>query len=250
MDVTKPATLTLVTNLLKEFVPLFPNSPVFHIGDDEYPYLDQMSACPDLVACANANAKGHVADVFVNFVNDLNKVVTGLGRKTEIWNWWDEVGGNTIQPAKDIIIEGWKGDTSKYTNDGYEAVSRPESKLYVTPGLNTQPNTSDLYSTWAPSTAAGLDGYEVDVWADGWQDKSDAYFDWYLRRPREVAAGRTVADLRLQPHRRAALAHPLVSRTESHAGPRRDRRGAAPDRTSFATRCGPGVTSQATRLPE
>ena len=55
LDVTKPQTMQFLVGLLKEFVPLVPVSPVFHLGGDEYASLAQQQACPELVSYAQAH---------------------------------------------------------------------------------------------------------------------------------------------------------------------------------------------------
>ncbi|HJP76057.1 MAG TPA: family 20 glycosylhydrolase [Pseudonocardiaceae bacterium] len=195
LDITKPATTTFITNLLKEFVPLFPDSPVFHLGGDEYPELAAQQQCPELVSYARQHGFASTEDVFVSRLNQLAQVVSSLGKRPEIWNWWDVAGGATIQPDKDIIIDAWTGTADAYLNAGYDTVSSPGNLLYVTPGAapgSTGPGTDDttLYSHWTPVTNPHLLGYEVSRWSDNAVTEPDAYFDWFAQRMQQVVADR------------------------------------------------------------
>ncbi len=134
VDVTKPQTTTFITNLLHEFVPLFRYSPVFHLGGDEYPGLGTQQQCPELVDYAAAHGFASTEDVISDWLNKMAAVVTGLGRRPEIWNWWDNAGGATVLPSKNIIIDAWTGSPDPYLAAGYDTVSSPGNLLYVTPG--------------------------------------------------------------------------------------------------------------------
>ncbi|HEY4454572.1 MAG TPA: beta-N-acetylhexosaminidase [Pseudonocardiaceae bacterium] len=195
LDITKPATTTFITNLLKEFVPLFTNSPVFHLGGDEYPEFAAQQQCPELVTYAQQHGYQSTEDVFVSWLNQIAGVVSSLGKRPEIWNWWDVAGGATIQPDKNIIIDAWTGTADAYLNAGYDTVSSPSNLLYVTPGAapgGTGPGADDatLYSQWIPATNPHLLGYEVSRWSDNAVTAPDAYFDWFAQRMQQVVADR------------------------------------------------------------
>lgn len=194
LDITKPAATTFVSNLLKEFVPLFRNSTVFHLGGDEYPEQAAQAQCPELVAYAKANGYASTEDVFVTWLNQMGQLVRSLGKRPEIWNWWDVAGGATIAPDHDLIIDAWTGTADAYLNAGYDTVSSPSDLLYVTPssppGGNLEPDDPSLYQQWTPQSDPHLLGYEVSRWSDNAADQSDAYFDWFAHRPEQVVADR------------------------------------------------------------
>ncbi len=178
LDITKPATTTFVTNLLKEFVPLFHDSPVFHLGGDEYPEFAAQQQCPELVNYARQHGFASTEDVFVSWLNQMAGVVSSLGKRPEIWNWWDVAGGASIQPDKNIIIDAWTGTADAYLNAGYDTVSSPDNLLYVTPSAppgNVGTNDVSLYSQWTPASNPHLLGYEVSRWSDNAVTEPDAY---------------------------------------------------------------------------
>ncbi|MBO0727663.1 MAG: family 20 glycosylhydrolase [Acidimicrobiaceae bacterium] len=196
VDVTKPETTTFVTNLLKEFVPLFKYSPVIHLGGDEYPGLAAQQQCPELVSYAKDHGLASTEDVIVSWQNQLADVVTALGRRPEIWNWWDVAGGATIAPSKTFIIESWTGSNAPYLDAGYDVMSTPSSLLYVVPcgvpGTGYFPNDPSLYASWQPDRNPRLMGYEVSRWGDcASAQTTDTYYDWFGERPQQVLATRT-----------------------------------------------------------
>lgn len=196
LDVTKPEVRQFTTDLINEFAPLF-SGPEFHIAADEYPGQATMDSCPELVAYAKSHGFASTADVFVDFINQMNQVVRAHGKRMVIWNWWDINHNPTIAPDKTIKVETWTTaatgggyDTQHYLDMGYEVVASPSDTLYVTPGSSLLPNPEFLYEQWQPIVNPHLDGYQISVWSDNRETAPDAYFDAYLRRPEEVLADR------------------------------------------------------------
>jgi Glycosyl hydrolase family 20, catalytic domain/Glycosyl hydrolase family 20, domain 2/NPCBM-associated, NEW3 domain of alpha-galactosidase len=198
VDVTKPAVRQFETALIDEFAPLF-SGPEFMIATDEYPTQATQQTCPELVQYAQAHGFASTADVFVDFINEMNRVVRSHGKRTVIWNWWNVDQNPTTAPDKNITVEVWTtaatGTTvdhspQTYLDMGYNVVASPSDTLYVTPGSLLLPDPQFLYEQWAPLMDPHLDGYQISVWADNAQTAPDSYFDAYLRRPREVLADR------------------------------------------------------------
>ena len=198
LDVTKPEARQFARDLINEFAPLF-SGPEFHIATDEYPTGDSQSKCPELVQYAQQHGFGSPSDVFVDFINDMNRTVRAHGKKMVIWNWWDVDQSPTISPDKNIKVEAWTtsaesgGDHSpqKYLDMGYEVVVSPSDTLYVTQGFPLLPNPQYLYEEWQPLEHPRLAGYQISVWSDNAIDRAESSFDAYLRRPEEVLADRT-----------------------------------------------------------
>lgn len=197
LDVTRPEVRQFTTDLINEFAPLF-SGPEFHIGTDEYPGQAELDRCPELVAYARSHGFASAADVFVDFINQMNQVVRAHGKGMVIWNGWDVDRNPAIAPDKTIKVEVWTtaAETSqdhsaaRYLSLGYEVVASPSDTLYVTPGFPLFPDPQYLYEQWQPIVDPHLDGYLISVWSDDRETAPDAYFDAYLRRPREVLADR------------------------------------------------------------
>jgi Glycosyl hydrolase family 20, catalytic domain/Glycosyl hydrolase family 20, domain 2/NPCBM-associated, NEW3 domain of alpha-galactosidase len=214
LDVTRREVRDFTRALIDEFAPLF-SGPEFHIATDEYPGPSHQQNCEPLVRYAEARGFGSTADVFVDFINEMNTVVRSHGKQTVIWSWWDVDQDPTIAPDKNIKVETWTTegtggghgppgfDPQHYLDLGYEVVASPSDKLYVTPGLRLLPNPRFLYEEWEPLEHPRLDGYLISVWADSAITQPDSSFDTHLRRPREAMADRvwggprrgTIADL-------------------------------------------------------
>ncbi|HMG31161.1 MAG TPA: family 20 glycosylhydrolase [Jiangellaceae bacterium] len=214
LDVTRREVRDFTSALIDEFAPLF-SGPEFHIATDEYPGRFHQGICEPLVRYADERGFGSTADVFVDFINEMNTVVRSHGKQTVIWSWWDVDLDPTIAPDTNIKVETWTTegtggghgppgfDPQHYLDLGYEVVASPSDKLYVTPGLRLLPDPKFLYEEWEPLEHPRLDGYLISVWADGAITQPDSSFDTHLRRPREAMADRvwggprrgTVADL-------------------------------------------------------
>jgi len=214
LDVTRREARDFTRALIDEFAPLF-SGPEFHIATDEYPGRFHQENCEPLVRYAEERGFGSTADVFVDFINEMNTVVRSHGKQTVIWSWWDIDQDPTIAPDTNIKVETWTTegtggghgppgfDPQHYLDLGYEVVASPSDKLYVTPGLRLLPNPKFLYEEWEPLEHPRLHGYLISVWADGAITQPDSSFDTHLRRPREAMADRvwggprrgTVADL-------------------------------------------------------
>ena len=212
LDVTRREVRDFTRALIDEFAPLF-SGPEFHIATDEYPRRFHQGICEPLVRYAGERGFGSTADVFVDFINEMNTVVRSHGKRMVIWNWWDVDQDPTIAP--DRIDQGRGLDhrrppvrarrTASSTTSAWATrwSPRPATSLYVTPGLRLLPNPKFLYEEWEPLEHPRLDGYLISVWADDAITQPDSSFDTHLRRPREAMADRvwggprrgTVADL-------------------------------------------------------
>ena len=211
LDVTRREVRDFTRALIDEFAPLF-EGPEFHIATDEYPRRFHQSICEPLVRYAGERGFGSTADVFVDFINEMNTVVRSHGKRTVIWNWWDVDQDPTIAPDRSIKVEAWTTEATgpgqehsaqHYLDLGYEVVASPSDTLYVTPGLRLLPNPKYIYEVWEPLEHPRFHGYLISVWADDAITQPDSSFDTHLRRPREAMADRvwggprrgTVADL-------------------------------------------------------
>jgi hypothetical protein len=198
LDVTRREVRAFTKALIDEFAPLF-SGPEFHIATDEYPRGAQQENCEPLKRYAAEHGFGSPADVFVDFINEMNIVVRSHGKKMVIWNWWDVDQDPTIAPDKTIKVEAWttaatgpgqEHSAQHYLDLGYEVVASPSDTLYVTPGLRLLPNAKFLYEDWQPTEQPRFDGYQISVWADDAITQPDSAFDTHLRRPREAMADR------------------------------------------------------------
>jgi hypothetical protein len=196
IDITRPANVAWVDRLVEEYLPLF-DSPIIHLGGDEYPVYSQQQACSYLVDYARTQGFASTEDVFVDYQNHLNQLVKSHGKMLMLWDWWDVAGGATITPDKDIIVQAWRGNPDRFAADGYRTVGSSSVDQYVVPNTPPgsvgwlQPDSGQQYSEWEPTVSPNLLGFQIPAWGDGAATATDAFFDWFLHRPAQILAART-----------------------------------------------------------
>jgi hypothetical protein len=196
LDITRPEVREWIKKLLDEFIPLF-DGPYFHIGCDEWEYTARQQACPELVDYAKAKGYASPTDVFVEWINEVNKQVKSHGKTMQIWNWWDFKQTSSIQPDKDIVINSWTASPNWFLTNGWKVICTPEEELYVAPGTGgTEPgkygyfDSRRIYEKWKMPSNPNLIGFKVCRWSDGAEDRSDVWFDHWAERPVQVLAER------------------------------------------------------------
>ncbi|MFI6944774.1 family 20 glycosylhydrolase [Streptomyces sp. NPDC050422] len=202
LDITQQHTRDFVHDLFEAVIPLF-DSPYVHVGGDEIGLDDKKDACPELTDYRDARGFEHTGDVFVDFLNTLNKQVRSHGKTTQAWEWWDQYGQkSSIEPDRTILLDDYiDRDPTPLVSKGYTVVAAPEPVLYVSPGMGQKlgqygyVDIRDAYEDYAfptPETGGGrVLGYKVARWADGAESRSVAFFDHFARRPLQVMAART-----------------------------------------------------------
>ncbi len=199
LDITRTEVRQWIKALLNEFVPLF-DGPYFHLGGDEYEMDDHKWDCPELVAATRAGGYSEPGDVFIEWINETNALVKSLGKRMQIWNWWQHGDQkSTIAPDKDIVINAWVSDAKWFLDRGYTVIASPEKYLYITPGLTGAEwagpdygviNPEWLYEQWTPEVHPNLLGYKICVWADRVEAWPDSAFENLLEKPRAILAER------------------------------------------------------------
>ena len=203
LDVTRPKTREFIHELLTEFIPLF-DSKYFHIGGDEWQFDNQKDACEDLVRYAKKRGFKHTGDVFVDWVNETNKLVKSYGKTTHIWSWWGythngQLSNETeLKPDEDIIVNVWNENRYyEVLEEGYNIIATPETgvgALYITPGdKGVKPgdygyfDSKGIYEDWQPDFEnQQINGYKVCLWADRVEHKHESWFDQYTELPLAV----------------------------------------------------------------
>jgi hypothetical protein len=199
VDITKPANVAWLDNLVGSFLSVF-DSSVVHLGGDETPDANLQGQCPELTDYAKAKGYAKPEDAFLALENHLDDLVRQHGRTMEMWGWWPQVGGgSSVTVNKDVRIQAWLGDEATFIAQGYHVVvSNEHSRLYVVPmdppgtgNGNYIPDDSALYGSYAPTASPQVDGVEMAQWGDKAFYMPAAYFDHYLQRPMQVLASAT-----------------------------------------------------------
>lgn len=206
LDISRREVRSWIKALLDEWIPLF-DGPYFHIGGDEYQYDKDKYACEELMKAAEDMGYEYPGDVFVDYVNEINKQIMSYGKSTQIWNWWrfsqnkDRINKTSIQPDKNIVINAWNRPRLEgIMADGYHVIITSETgpeALYVTPGMNAKKpgdygyfDSKYIYEQWQPQTGLQVRGFKVCLWTDRVEDKPDEWFDPYIKLPIAVLSER------------------------------------------------------------
>ena len=157
LDLSNPASYTLVQDLLEEFLPQFP-APYWHTGGDEYLGNWEYANYPQLQTYAQQhygpNANGQ--DVYIGFVNWVDGIVHQYGKTLRAWNDLYGVTGNVNTPNSDIIMEMWYpyNTPQDALSKGHTIMNCNYLTLYYVLGgvglTNDPANTINLYENWAP----------------------------------------------------------------------------------------------------
>ncbi len=202
IDITRDDNRAWLKGLLDEFIPWF-SGPYFHIGGDEYQYDPDKVRCPELMQAVKDRGLQYPGDVFVDWINETDKVVRAHGKTTVIWNWWRFKADQTsIQPDKDIVIETWNTPRLKdILADGYKVIISPEDKLYVVPGIENFDgsnygvvDSAGIYENFPMEKGPNVLGYGVDLWTDAAEGRTDAFLLGKVYEPMAVLSERMWSD--------------------------------------------------------
>ncbi|MET9618417.1 family 20 glycosylhydrolase [Kitasatospora indigofera] len=154
VDLTIPGARTLISDLIKEYLPLFDNSPYWHLGADEY--VTNYASYPQLLTYAQANygAGAKAKDVYYGFVNWADSIVKAGGKTMRMWNDGIGTGDGTITPNSDIIVEYWYGigkTPQQLVDAGHTVANASWTPTYYIYGKG-KPDTKWMYESWTPDT--------------------------------------------------------------------------------------------------
>ena len=157
LDLSNPASYTLVEDLLKEFLPQFP-APYWHTGGDEYLGNSEYDSFPQLQTYAQQlyGPSANGPDIYIGFVNWVDTIVKAHGKQLRAWNDLYGVTGNVNTPNSDIILEMWYpyNTPQDALSKGHTIMNCNYLTLYYVLGgvglTNDPANTINLYDNWAP----------------------------------------------------------------------------------------------------
>ncbi len=201
VDLGRPASYTLVSDLLNEYLPLFP-APFWHTGADEYLSPSEYANFPELLSYAQQlyGPNANPYDIYSGFVNWVDGIVRAQGKQLRSWNDIYGVTGNINVPHSDIVLDLWT--TTILANDalckGHTILNCSYATLYYVLGRasSDQADPVNLYQNWAPNLqwpgdlnlpalATGILGGKFHVWCDSpnaqTEDEVQANLADYLR---------------------------------------------------------------------
>ncbi|WP_329200088.1 MULTISPECIES: family 20 glycosylhydrolase [unclassified Streptomyces] len=176
IDLSLPASYTLIKDLITEYLPLFPG-PYWHIGADEY--VTDYAKYPQLLGYARAHygANATAKDTFYGFVNWADALVRAGGKTTRMWNDGIKSGDGTLTPNPAIVVEYWYSyglTPQQLAAAGHTVANDSWTPTYYVLG-GAKPDTKWMYETWTADRFEGgatlLDparnpGSLLHVWCD------------------------------------------------------------------------------------
>jgi hexosaminidase len=126
-------TKKVVREVLGEIAKLFPASPYIHLGGDEawYPDAEKDPAFAALIA-KNKSVNPHT--IFVDFVAEMSRTVTKLGKTPIVWEGFGPGDGAKQKLPKSTIVMAWEGDyypAKQLVADGFRVVNAGWDPHYV-----------------------------------------------------------------------------------------------------------------------
>ncbi|MBN1131374.1 MAG: family 20 glycosylhydrolase [Chitinispirillaceae bacterium] len=198
LDLSKDSSYTFIRELLSEFIPLFPG-PFWHIGADEYMFIDEYATFPQLTTWARNRygSNAHANDCYRHFVNWANELVRAQGKTAWAWNdvllgiTGTSVGACTL--ATDITMDhwgalnwiGWGGVyPSAELARGYTMINCSWDLFYIiTTNAKTTGDPQWAYNSWELNTFAGgnipagdphIQGGKYPIWGDAPSAETEA----------------------------------------------------------------------------
>jgi hexosaminidase len=179
LDISKAAARQLATDLVNEYLPLFPGN-VWHVGADEYLSQAQYANYPQLVSYAQATygAGATGQDAFLGFVNSIDSIVRAAGKTLRMWN--DGIfGAHNVTLRSDIQIDYWSANgtsPAQFLAAGHQVLNSNDTYLYYVLGKNWKPNPSTIYTSFTaslfqdgssvPVSDPGFLGTSLSIWCD------------------------------------------------------------------------------------
>lgn len=172
MDITKPGAISLVKDLLHEYLTLFLGK-YWHCGGDEYLHRSQYAHFPQLGKWAICHLpKGaRPTDTFISFINEEDAIVRGTGKTMRAWADTYEFQGSNRDPVtlnNDICQELWNGydNPSQIIHFGFKVSNASYPLLYYNVGDGTnlsKEQAENIISQWNPRQFYQHDGTWLNI---------------------------------------------------------------------------------------
>jgi hexosaminidase len=176
LDITSPAALRFVRQILDEYLPLFPG-PYWHAGGDEYLMPAQYGLYPRLLTYARARygPSAGTKDAILGFLNFVDGIVRAHGKTMRAWH--DELRPGAVLHARpDILVEWWVNISplsdpqpptpAELLAEGHRILNAGWYPTYYTGDLgpiNGKPDPRTAYEGWHVNQFYGPDGGSSDL---------------------------------------------------------------------------------------
>jgi hexosaminidase len=199
LDITNPAALAIVRQLLDEYLPLFPGT-YWDMGDDEYMSPAQYPSYPQLAAYAitQYGPRASIADAIHGFINWVDAIVRAHHKTLRIWN--DQLAGTSVLPVNPDVVVDWWINTSPFGDP-----------VTVPPATLLSEGHRVLNAGWFPTY------YTTDLGPiAGKSDMQQAYEDWQVN---EFEGPESTSDMMQPPQTVSPDAPGVLGSTLSVWGP-------------------------------
>lgn len=196
LNFMNPKAMRVSKEMLDEFVPWF-DAPWVHIGGDEVP--SQLGNCPAVKSWfAEQPEIKTLADVEASFINELDAHLEGMGKRTVVYNGFENGVPAGAQPKvdTDVIVQLWTGPNDAASLAAYDKIMGNGSHYYLVPARSSFPNIEAIFSGTPaaiqvdPANPKHL-GLGMHIWGDdlGWAEGQ--YLESTAYVPRSVTAERS-----------------------------------------------------------
>lgn len=144
LDISKPAAVTFIKSIYREYAKLFSESTYFHIGADEFIDFEVMEKYPRLTHFAQRKW-GETAtgfDAFTDYVNQIIAEVKKLGFTPRVWNdgFYRVNRHHLFDLSTDCEISYWTkwhknmAPVTTFFKKGYNVINHNDNYLYYVLG--------------------------------------------------------------------------------------------------------------------
>lgn len=226
-----PETFEFLAKVFEEVVELFP-SEYIHVGGDES-LIDNWLQDPELVAFMKENGFATTKDLFIFFMKEVEKIVSGLGKKMITW---DDAFAFDPEQATQATVMSWRGSAiaQRALDHKREVIQGPVFPTYF--DYAQEVSEDEPLSIGGPVTLEdvlaftplpGVTGVQFQLWSEYiqapmhaeymmwpraaalafrcWGEGKDFESYFAARKPKLDALGVTIRDL--DPLKRAKIAH-------------------------------------------
>ena len=183
-----PETFEFLEKVFAEVSSLFP-SEYIHIGGDES-LIDNWLHDPEIVAWMKTQNLATTKDVFLFFMNEIEKIINGLGKKMVTW---DDAFAFNPEKATQATVMSWRGVSIAKTamEHGREVIQGPVFPTYLDYSQEvseTEPlaigGPVTLEDVLAFTPLPGVTGVQFQLWTEYIQSPVHAE---YMMWPRAAA---------------------------------------------------------------
>ncbi|MCF8715526.1 family 20 glycosylhydrolase [Joostella atrarenae] len=152
VNIAKEKTYSAVNYIIQELASVFYTSPYIHVGGDEV-YLENLKKVPEYNNYAEEKGlkealKGNVDELFCHFINEMNQMVKDTGKKTIVWEGFNDIGAGNVIVDKDITVIVWNTTYNSPKNllaNGYKIINSTWIPWYMVGAMNLAPSIDRSY---------------------------------------------------------------------------------------------------------